>query len=476
MSHTRTPSRKHIRLVETNSRNSAVQRDEDQRITAPLHRVPQLIYSNLATLLWRQPSFEDIDLFTIVGAIAFADRYISRSIIWSRHLDLTIPVHNPDKWNQASIKNLLTEMLNYLSGDHWHFEFIQRTIPDTRAQQCFLPGGKTLPSQAVVMPFSGGLDSFSTFASFKEAGEVVYLINTETIAGNKKNVRSLIEAAGNAEFSARIPLQVCSRRHAEKSYRTRSFLFLVVTAIACKLAGGKRLVIPESGQGSLGPCLTRTGSEYPYRGMYPKFIEYVQRWLSVIWPASSITIEQPFIWNTKAQMLDKLARSKYAGLWKNTTSCPRNLTWSKTRSSEEQQIPPQCGVCSNCIQRRVALFHNTDLNFSENTEAYVWDDLTCNRFEEAHNEKPLRNGVTENDRDLAIWGILSHTHLSNLSSCFTSDAGFHLVKSDLCKSLGLPLQEVEHRLCGLLKQHHTEWTAFLGSLPPQSWVRQVARG
>ena len=450
--------------------------NENSLIVEALGRVPKIDYRSLASLFWSQPSHEDIDLLTIAGVVAFSDRRVARTVRWSRHLELDIPVHNPDKWNKSSIKKPLIELLNYLTGDRWEFRFSQRQFDDARARQAYLMEGKKLPQDAIVMPFSGGLDSFSAFASLKESGAVIYLINTETVSTNKQLVRTLIKNAQNEEHSAWVPLHIGTRSHAESTYRTRTFLFMVVAALACKLAGGRRLLIPESGQGSLGPCLTRTGSEYPYRGTYPKFVSLLHRWLMVIWPDSSIKIEQPYLWKTKSQLLMALTGTKYADMWLQTTSCPRNLRWSKKSKFENiRTIPPQCGVCSNCIQRRVALF-NAGLNHNKGKEIYVWDDLACESFEQAHGEQVLRDGVTSNDRSLARWGIFSHAHLAELYHCSADDAGYRLVKFDLCESEGLAMDEVECKLNKFLKQHHDEWMTFLRSLPENSWVRQVARG
>lgn len=485
MTETRLFPHKIIKIIETSDRDGHVlgessktarHADDNSLIIETLGRVPHIDYRSLESLFWSQPSHEDIDLLTIAGIVAFSDRRVKRTVRWSRHLELEIPVHNPDKWSQTSVKKSLIELLNYLTGDHWEFRFSQRQFDDTRARQAYLMAGKKLSQDAIVMPFSGGLDSFSAFASLKEAGALIYLINTETVTANKKHVRALIKAAENEEYSAWVPLHVGTRSHAESTYRTRTFLFMIVAALACKLANGKRLLIPESGQGSLGPCLTRTGSEYPYRGTYPKFVSLLQGWLGVIWPNISIKIEQPYLWNTKAQLLRKLAQTKYAGMWLHTTSCPRNLRWSKkSKIDAAQAIPPQCGVCSNCIQRRVALF-NVGLNSSGEKETYAWDNLACESFDQAHGEQVLRDGITENDRSLARWGIFSHAHLAELHHSSADDARYRLVKFDLCQSEGLAVEEVERNLSSFLQQHHDEWMTFLRSLPENSWVRQVARG
>ena len=68
------------------------------------------------------------DLVLIAGAVAFTDRAVARrpSIAWRRDLHVSIPVHEPDRWNDSALYRQLTCTLDYVTGDNWTFSFKHR--------------------------------------------------------------------------------------------------------------------------------------------------------------------------------------------------------------------------------------------------------------------------------------------------------------------------------------------------------------
>src|SRR3989442_8725186 len=48
--------------------------------------------------------------------------------------------------------------------------------------------------------------------------------------------------------------------HAESSFRSRPFIFYSLAAYGASLAGSKRVLIPENGQGSIGGSLVLLGN------------------------------------------------------------------------------------------------------------------------------------------------------------------------------------------------------------------------
>ena len=86
-----------------------------------------------------------------------AERTLSDGSTWARNLWLQIPVREPQLWDRHA--GFLTQMLAWLTDDHWDLEFAQRasgTGPlDTRETFLF----NTIPARAAPVLFSGGLDS-----------------------------------------------------------------------------------------------------------------------------------------------------------------------------------------------------------------------------------------------------------------------------------------------------------------------------
>ena len=72
---------------------------------------------------------EAIDLFYISLMVFYADRKILRRIqhdAWTRSFKVYMPVLCVDKWNTE--RQLLESMLNFLTGDSWHFQFRERSL------------------------------------------------------------------------------------------------------------------------------------------------------------------------------------------------------------------------------------------------------------------------------------------------------------------------------------------------------------
>ena len=77
--------------------------------------------------MYSTPNFfmsEALDLFYIALAVFYADRKVSRSASWdnwTREFRIYMPVLCVDKWN--NLKSTVEQMLNFLTGDQWQFEF-----------------------------------------------------------------------------------------------------------------------------------------------------------------------------------------------------------------------------------------------------------------------------------------------------------------------------------------------------------------
>lgn len=129
---------------------------------ANIHLGIEAYYNNLAGKL------DDIskDLLRIASYVYVADTSVSRGGSadiwgkgWKRKFDFKIPVLQPYIWNDSTVKKNLQNVLSFLSEDHFEFTFSQWQDP---IRQEFLNLFKTanegIGADAVVL-FSGGLDS-----------------------------------------------------------------------------------------------------------------------------------------------------------------------------------------------------------------------------------------------------------------------------------------------------------------------------
>lgn len=78
---------------------------------------------------------------------------------WSRTFELNIPVSDVEFWN--SQKDLLHEMVSFLSGDSWQFSFRKKEVLD---ENDYYKSNKYKKAEAktydTVCMLSGGLDSY----------------------------------------------------------------------------------------------------------------------------------------------------------------------------------------------------------------------------------------------------------------------------------------------------------------------------
>jgi 7-cyano-7-deazaguanine synthase in queuosine biosynthesis len=254
------------------------------------------------------------DLVLITGAVAFADRVVPRktSVCWRRELEVVVPTSDPEFWKQAIVVRNLIETLELLTGDVWSFHFTptrKKTKVDPQAS--FLFGGLS----TAVIPFSDGLDSLATARLALAHSPEMGLIKVTT--GNRPDT-------GGSSQRVSIPFSMPGSRYRlrETSYRARGFVFGVMAGIAANLLEADRIIVPESGQGALGPWLNPVGNEAPDLRMHPFFTTSLSRFLKSVFDRY-IKHEHPQLWKTKGETLRELKDNGLDKDWWRTKSCPR---------------------------------------------------------------------------------------------------------------------------------------------------------
>ena len=223
-----------------------------------------------------------------------------------------------------------------------------------------------------------------------------------------------------------------------------------------------RVVIPENGQGAFGPTLLRYGSEWPLRGNHPGFTKRLEKLFTIITDDTPI-FDHVFLWMTKGEVLKKITDYGAHEHWKETHSCPR--------PARKFPIPKgnmNCGVCSNCLLRRVAI-HTAGL--SDKDDLYVWQDLDSETLDLA-----LLPGASkassQNDKSYAWLAIQDHVLLANPE--ILNSAAFKIETYEIAQALNISIHEADQKLNHLLLKHAEEWQSFLDARAQRSWVRQWA--
>ncbi len=396
------------------------------------------------------------DALLVAAAVEFCDRARKRPTMgWGRQFDVRIPVHDPTTWNSPAVSGALKDALQFLTGDRWNFRFVKRLKAASAPQQGLF---KLLSGAVAVFPFSEGLDSRAVSGLMaKELGDGL----TRVRLGPKSSDRPRDSDGNTHKFPfAAVPYDVSlGIKNPESSARSRGFKFALLSGIAAYLAQAGRIVMPESGQGALGPTLVPVGHAYEDYRNHPLFTQRMERLLNALL-GTSARFEFPRLWHTKGETLSAYLALENSKEWAGTRSC-----WQDSRHVSTNKHRRQCGICAACMLRRLSVHA---AGAKESQETYIWEDLTSSSFEKgAVKGYKKTKGV---QRHYAIAGALHLDHLAALRGSAVYADALASAAQKLDRALGLRVGSAAPKLTRMLEQHEKEWKAFMNSLGPGSFL------
>lgn len=423
----------------------------------PLNLFRDITFKTDALRSFAFARWEDVicDAFVLAGAVEYTDHLVKRPESgWTRRLTVRVPVHDPARWQAPKVSDALHEALCRLTGDIWQIEFVKRRSEAPRPPQEYL--NLSVPTKAV-LAYSDGMDSRAV------AGLVGTAMKDELIlvrVGSKKwDLRN-----GSTEAFTEVPYKVpCNMRNRETTSRTRGFKYALISGIAAHLTNATEVIIPESGQGSIGPALVTSVHSYPDYRNHPVFTVLMERFLKALL-GHEVRFAFPRLWNTKGETLREFASKPGGGDWETTRSCWRNSQWSAVNHKLRQ-----CGVCAACMLRRVSV-HAAGL--TEKSDVYVATDMAAPMIEKAIDPDFTRFSTAF--RTYAIAGVLHMDHLAEMSK---PDAKSVVKRHALFlgPALGLDQKVAAEKLSALLERHAVEWSGYLNHVGKNSFIRQWAR-
>jgi hypothetical protein len=400
------------------------------------------------------------DAMLVAAAIEFADRSKARrSSKWAREIELRIPVHDPDRWNDRRVLTALLHALDFLTGDRWSIAFHARMRPADQPRQGLLDLPEGL---SAVMPFSDGLDSrIVADLMGREIGNAFVRVRL----GSK--ISDAQSPSGRRYPFTSIPYRVRPSRRdfRESSARSRGFKFALISGLAAYLGKAAQVIVPESGQGALGPALIAVGQSYEDYRSHPLFTEKMEEFLAALF-GHKVRFQFPRLWYTKGETLRKFVEEFDDHLWTATWSC-----WQQTRQVSVNNKKRQCGICAACMLRRMSVYA---AGMTEAKSIYVWENLCASSFQKGAAPSFPEKKITKKMRDYAIAGALHLDHLAALPASPANRGHLELQSFQLSRSLGLPEKDVRAKIDRLLTQHGNEWKGFLHSIGEKSFVSQWA--
>ena len=322
----------------------------------------QLKIEDLHETLYRNIPEQFFDLVEIAAYVYCADQAIKRTgqdtdtfgDSWRRSLKFHIPVRCIDLWNRADIKQELVQLLNFLSDDDFSFHFSQaERAPQFQQYLEFSTETHSGRDFERVVMFSGGLDSLAGVVEETLVNKSrVVLVTHESTPKNTRLVRELhhllAEKAGPLK-PLRLRVRANKKKRLGKEYtqRTRSFLFASFGVAVAKMMGLDTLRFYENGVISLNlPVSAQVIGSRATRTTHPRTLAGFQNLFSLLGEAP-FTVENPFLLSTKVDVIQKIIKASGGEMIDATTSCAH--TWERTNEYTH------CGVCSQCIDRRLAV-------------------------------------------------------------------------------------------------------------------------
>jgi 7-cyano-7-deazaguanine synthase in queuosine biosynthesis len=277
----------------------------------------------------------------------------------------------------------------------------------------------------------------------------------------KKTSDRPVDSDGRPLPFTTVPYKVHAGQNNESTARSRGFKFALLSGIAAYLANAQKIIIPESGQGALGPTLVTVGQSYDDFRNHPAFTTQMEDFLNAVL-GTSLKFEFPRLWFTKGQTLKEYIDLGDSHEWVTTRSC-----WQDNRHASIEGKRRQCGICAACMLRRLSVHAAGQ---SESIGTYVWDDLSAPNFE-AGATKGLKK-IEKVQREYAIAGTLHLDHLAGLTDSRAYAFGLKTSARLISRAMKISPSDAEANLSTLLGQHKKEWNAFMNSLGPDSFVQQ----
>lgn len=394
------------------------------------------------------------DAMVVAAAIEFGDRIVKRpSHGWRRNISLRIPVHDPKLWDSSAIFGALHEAIGFLTGDQWQISFKKRNSEASAPKQDHLDFDF---KASTILAYSDGMDSLAVGAIVSDKiGQELIRVRVGADLPKSQRKRQAFTAV---PYKIQIP---CNDK--ETSARNRGFKFAMISAIAAYLSGADEIVIPESGQGAIGPALISVGHAYPDYRNHPLFTKRMELFVSALF-GQSIKYVFPRLWSTKGETLREFVTITDSTDWISTKSCWRSSQWSSIAGHRRQ-----CGICAACMLRRLSV-HAAGLE--DAPENYICENMSAPTLREA--VVPGFTKINPAYEQYAIAGVLHLDHLADMNGPMARPVVQRHARL-FSSALGLTAEDASAKLAALLERHAVEWKHYLDSLGADSFIRKWVR-
>lgn len=346
----------------------------DANVHLKIPDITRRMASNLPPLL--------IDLLEVAAYVYCADQMVERGgkkavdfgERWRRDFHFHVPVRELAIWSSPKVMGKLTETLGFLSDDYYSFSFVQSKSQAPMEQYfefCNDASAGFIPDDVAL--FSGGLDSLAglvreCFIDNKRIAAVSHR-SSPKVDSLQRTLLDEMKKDRKSKNLFHIPIWVNTSGKEPKEYtqRTRSFLYATLATVIARLFGRDRILFYENGITSVNlPISEQLVGSLASRTTHPRTLNGFSDLFSALL-GKPFAVENPFFWNTKADVVKSLNAHGYERLIRYSISC------SHTR--DQTKLHTHCGKCSQCIDRRFATLASGNEK-NDPAEMYAVDLLT----------------------------------------------------------------------------------------------------
>ncbi len=397
----------------------------------------------------------EADFIWVAMAIYLADRFAQRSpyglygrSYWRRKLHITIPVSDRKRWSALERKLVLA--LAFLTEDDWTIKFTAGRRPFDEEDQAHFPQLQPQPVAWAAL-FSGGLDSAAGAVNWLQRNDARALLisgqtNGRIAVGQREQVAELRTLFPQRIDHVGVEYGVPDKTGLdgfESSQRTRAFVHVAMGALAAQVMGIERLLLFENGFGALNlGCDSGQIGSQSSRGTHPVFLSRMSALIAAAF-ARPFVVENPYLFFTKAQMLQGGAGGRFNRLFQRSFSCDRYPNYPHRAS--------QCGRCPSCLVRRMSL-HGA--NLPDEADGYTFDIMAGKSFHQLRDVELLPQVKLTVQADALANSLYAPEPWHRLTEAWPE-----LFRAE--KELSLP--NFSQDATALLKRHVLEWREFIGA-------------
>ncbi len=231
------------------------------------------------------------------------------------------------------------------------------------------------PTPKQIVLFSGGLDSLTGVCQALAEGERdLYLVSHRTQNTAYSTQHGLHQALARDQAAGRVNHIVFTEHlkgdhAAEETQRTRFFLYAALAYAVSTALGSDSFYVFENGITSLNlPKSQQMMNARNSRTTHPRTLTDLRTLLSLVYDGD-FRIYNPFAWLTKADVVGTLIKLGHGDYLSSSVSC------SKTFDPKVKGLHTHCGRCSQCIDRRIAIYA-TEQERYDNEALYALDFVT----------------------------------------------------------------------------------------------------